>query len=385
MGSTSPFQSISPPSSPASGDDTKAKATDTLASLLNHIDDLSDACGVERKPPPGENKLIQARLGLASSLFAALRAKHPPTALHCLRVAIGCSSWGSAIGLTPEQLDEVEVAALLHDIGKISVPDKVLLKPNKLNGEEYALMGRHVEWGIDILGFCCASKEVVEIVRYAPAWFDGSRYGFERAGENLPIGARMLAIVDAYDAMTTDQIYRKAMPRDRALTELFEFSGTQFDPELIRLFAELSSSNQVKMNASVARRWLNELSPEKSNGAWRLSTPPNVRSPIEGESLFHQQLLDSMHDSVVFVDPSMRILRWNQSAERLTGIKASSVPATKVHSEFARHARRGGGTKSMTKHVPLLPALRSGSNACSAFRSEVKIKNESRSICIWHR
>ena len=298
---------------------------ESLASLLSHIDDLGAACGIEQKSSPAESKLIQVRLGMASSLFAALRAKHPPTALHCLRVAIGCSSWATALQMSPEQLDDMEVAALLHDVGKISVPDNVLCKPHKLTAEDYVAMERHVDWGVDILGHCCASRDIVDIVRYTPAWFDGSRYGFDRAGNGIPQGARMLAIVDAFDAMTTDQLYRKALSRDRALAELFEFAGTQFDPELVRSFVELSSQNQVRMHAAVARRWLGSLSPEKSNAGWRLSTPPQISSPIEGESLFHQQLLNSMHDAVIFVDPNLRIIRWNRAAEQLTGVKSSTV------------------------------------------------------------
>ena len=98
-----------------------------------------------------ENQLIQVRLGVASSLMTALRWKHAASAAHSVRVALGCSSWALAMELPDQQRDEIEVAALLHDIGKIGVPDAILLKPGKLTGDEVAVMDRHRLMGMDIL------------------------------------------------------------------------------------------------------------------------------------------------------------------------------------------------------------------------------------------
>src|SRR5581483_9641238 len=102
-----------------------------ISSLLEELED-----GHARQPTPRntlsreqENHLAQVRMGVATGLFTALRGKHEPTARHCLRVALGCSSWAQKIGLSNEQRDEVELAALLHDIGKIGVPDNILMKP----------------------------------------------------------------------------------------------------------------------------------------------------------------------------------------------------------------------------------------------------------------
>ena len=98
-----------------------------------------------------ENKLVQVRLGIASSLFAAPAAKHAPTAHHSLRVALSCSAWGAMLGWPMRQRDELEVAALLHDIGKIGVPDTILLKPAPLTPDEYHVVERHRQVGADIL------------------------------------------------------------------------------------------------------------------------------------------------------------------------------------------------------------------------------------------
>jgi diguanylate cyclase (GGDEF)-like protein/PAS domain S-box-containing protein len=271
-----------------------------------------------------ENQLVQVRLGLASSLFAALRAKHAPTAAHSVRVALSCSAWGAMLGRSEAERDEIEIAALLHDVGKIGVPDEILHKPTKLTADEFALVERHRHTGCDILRACCSSDEVLRIVEHSGAWFDGSRDGAPLAGESLPLGARMISIVDAFDAMTSDHVYRRAMSRERALAELFEFAGTQFDPRMVQEFCNFVSADQVKLQAVVARRWLKDLAPTVS-GMWQLSQGPLASSVGSVEMLFHRKLLESMHDAVIFVDGSLRVVLWNRAAERLTGIPTGSI------------------------------------------------------------
>ena len=209
-----------------------------LSSLLKTLDGNPQANALAT--PTAEDRhelhLVRARLGVASSLFVALRSKHPPTASHSLRVALAVSSWALAIEAPEDLCNVVEIAALLHDIGKIGVPDHVLMKPGRLSGEELLLMERHRQLGSEIISSCCTSPAILDTVLYAPAWFDGRRHGFDRSGQDLPIGSRMIAIVDAFDAMTTDHVYRRAMSRERALAELFETSGTQFDPDLVKQF-----------------------------------------------------------------------------------------------------------------------------------------------------
>ena len=104
---------------------------------------------------------------------------------------------------------------------------------------------------------CCASPEILEIVRHSGTWFDGSRPPTQLRGKELPQTARMLAIVDAFDSMTTPQVYRPAMSRDRAIQELCDFAGSQFDPELVVQFAELNTDQQP-LCQRVGRRWLRD-------------------------------------------------------------------------------------------------------------------------------
>ncbi|MCA9157634.1 MAG: HD domain-containing protein, partial [Planctomycetales bacterium] len=165
--------------------------------------------------------VIESRLGIYAGLFYALRAKHQPTAMHGLRVALGCSKWATWRRQSDSDRTMLEVAALLHDVGKIGVPDRVLQKPTHLNDQEQLMMEMQSQTAIEILRGAGASQELLDIVCHA-------REGFIAAGERQTTSARMLAVVDAFDSMTTEQVFRKALSRDRAVDELFQYAGTQF-------------------------------------------------------------------------------------------------------------------------------------------------------------
>ena len=306
-----------------------------------------------------ENRLAQVRLGMANSLFTAMRCRDAATASHSLRVALGCSAWSMAIELPEPQLDSIEVAALLHDIGKIGVPDGVLLKPGALLAEERTLMDRHLPFGLEILASCCASPEILEIVRHSGTWFDGSRPPTQRRGKELPQTARMLAIVDAFDSMTTPQVYRPAMSRDRAIQELCDFAGSQFDPELVVQFAELNTDQQP-LCQRVGRRWLRDLSPATANGWWQWQ--PQGKAAAETlafDSLHQQKLLENMYDGVIFLDGNLQVLQWNRGAERLTGIPAASI-LQRLFTPSGLKMRDEHGNEITDDHCPVSYALRSG-------------------------
>lgn len=272
-----------------------------------------------------ENQLIEVRLGIASSLYRALRSKHEPTARHCFRVTLGCSSWSTRMGLSTAEHDEIEVAALLHDIGKIGVPDGVITKPGPLTPQETAVMDHHWRMGQEILKSSCASANLLDIVAAAASWYDGSKSHVERAKNELPVAGRMLAIVDAFDAMMSDHVYRRAFSRERAFNELYRCAGTQFDPDLVRLFAETRDFDPHKQHETVARRWLQVLEPDAVNAQWRGNDASFVGSTGQPASLFQQRLVAQMYDAVLFVDASLKIVEWNRGAERLTGISGTSV------------------------------------------------------------
>jgi len=238
--------------------------------------------------------------------------------------------------ISEETRDEIEVAALLHDIGKIGVPDQILRKPGKLTADEAAIVERHRQSGQEILTSCSASREILDTVYHASTWYDGTKEGCDRCGDHLPLGSRMIAIVDAFDSMTTDHVYRRALSRERAVAELFECSGTQFSPDLVKDFCDLLNTERVRFNQHVAQRWLQELHAEASDALWCLSKLAPGSSESSVDSMFRQKLVDSMHDAVVFVDNSLRIVLWNRAAERLTGIQASAVLQHQWEPELVR-------------------------------------------------
>ncbi len=271
-----------------------------------------------------ENRLVEVRLGIASSLFTALRHKHSPTAAHSLRVAMGCSSWAFALGLPSDDRDQLEVAGLLHDVGKIGAPDRLLLKPEELSGDEMKLMDQYRLSGLNILANCCPSQAIVDAIRHSGGWYNGQRPNYPLVAEQIPCNARMLAIVDAFDSMTSDHAYRRAMSRERAMHELFSHAGTQFDPDLVQSFSELRITAQL--HRKVIGHWLKTLDPNQSNRFWRnLTAASPTNTATSAEALFQQKLLGNMYDAVIFVDRNMQIIQWNHGAERLTGIAASSV------------------------------------------------------------
>ena len=187
-----------------------------------------------------------------SALISALHFRDPLTAQHSRRVSALCVE-ALAGAIDQHDLKVLEVAALLHDIGKIGVPDSILLKPGPLNDEERQLMDTHDRIGIAILESSFKHEEIAAIVRAHHAHFDGSgaRCGAMRGAE-IPLRARILSIADAYDAMTDDRPYRNAMSRDLAIAELKRCAGTQFDPILVdRFVAFIEQSERPSMQQSV--------------------------------------------------------------------------------------------------------------------------------------
>ena len=280
-----------------------------------------------------ENRLVQVRLGLASSLYMALRHKHLATASHSLRVALGCSTWALYKRLDDETRDAVEVAALLHDVGKIGVPDNIL-NSSPLDGrsddQAHLALREHGEAGASILACCCHSTRILDAVRHAGSRFDGQGASASAPlGDCLPLEARMIAIVDAFDMMTADPLSGVSPSRDEALAKLQEAAGTRFDPILVTQFVELMSQQHDSLTQRVAVRWLNDLGKRQSELPWtthEVVEQPSPEAPAPaGPSLFEQQLIDSMHDGVIFVDAQSRIFLWSKGAERLTGVSAAAA------------------------------------------------------------
>jgi len=173
------------------------------------------------------------------ALVAAVDAKDPHTAHHSERVTAWALKLAAAVGLDNEAMQELEFAAIMHDVGKIAVPEGVLLKPGSLSDEEWALMKKHPVVGAEIVAKVGALTEVARIVRHHHERWDGWGYPDGLAGEAIPRLSRIIAVADAYDAMTSNRAYRRAYTKEYAVAAIRENLGTQFDPELGAAMCEL--------------------------------------------------------------------------------------------------------------------------------------------------
>jgi len=180
------------------------------------------------------NRLLKERSTAAmESLSATVDARDSYTAGHSRRVQQLALAIGRELGLSKAELDLLGHAALFHDIGKLAVPDSILLKPASLTSEEWSLMQRHAEEGariIDRLGFL---GDAVPAIRHHHERWDGSGYPDRLTGEEIPLGARIIHVADALDSMLTTRIYRAARPAAEALDELRRAAGTQFCPRTV--------------------------------------------------------------------------------------------------------------------------------------------------------
>jgi ribonuclease P protein subunit RPR2 len=174
------------------------------------------------------------------ALAAALELRDDATGGHAERVTAGALALVHAVAPEHARDPNLEFAFLLHDVGKIGVPDAVLLKPGPLDDSELRAMRRHPELGEAIVRTVPHLSEVVShVVRHHHERWDGTGYPDGLAGSDIPLAARLFAVVDAFDAMTNDRPYRRAMTHERARAELVALSGAQFDPELVPVFLDL--------------------------------------------------------------------------------------------------------------------------------------------------
>jgi putative two-component system response regulator len=170
------------------------------------------------------------------ALASAVDAKDPLTEHHCGRVAEEAIALASAAGLSEDEIEAIGYGAVLHDVGKIGIAERVLGKPGLLTDAERLEMQRHPAIGSDIIAPLRLGKVVGPIIRSHHEHWDGSGYPDGLKGEAIPIGARIVSIVDAYDAMTHDRPYRAAMSAEDARRELIRCRGSQFDSQLIELY-----------------------------------------------------------------------------------------------------------------------------------------------------
>lgn len=172
-------------------------------------------------------------------LSRALEIRDQETEGHTRRVAELARRFGRRLRLNDKQLDDLWRGAILHDIGKIGVPDSILNKPGPLTEDEWVVMRKHAEYGFHILRDVPFLKNSLEVPHYHHEKWDGSGYPIGLKGEEIPLAARLFAILDVWDALTSDRPYRKAWSREKALAHIREQAGKHFEPRLVELFSGL--------------------------------------------------------------------------------------------------------------------------------------------------
>lgn len=174
----------------------------------------------------------------ARTILKALDAKDHYTFGHSMRVAYFSLVTGREAGLSEEEMYELELSAIFHDIGKIGTPDVVLNKPSRLSEDEFQVMKQHPEKSYEILQDFPHFDKIAANARFHHERFDGKGYPQGLRGNMIPVAARIILIADTFDAMTSTRPYRKGLPYEVAYEELLQFSGTQFDPVLVAHFIE---------------------------------------------------------------------------------------------------------------------------------------------------
>lgn len=191
-----------------------------------------------------ENKSISEQA--ARTILKALDCKDSYTFGHSMRVAYFSLVTGRELGLSEDEMRELELSAIFHDIGKIGTPDAVLNKPTRLTEEEFQVMKQHPEKSYEILKEYPGFEKIAMNARFHHERFDGKGYPLGLKGEEIPLLARIILIADTFDAMTSTRPYRKGLAYEVAYEELHQFSGSQFDPELVKAFCEGMKKEALK-------------------------------------------------------------------------------------------------------------------------------------------
>ncbi len=192
-------------------------------------------------------RITQQTSDMARSLISLIGFRDQYTSSHSARVANYVRAIATQLGLSDEETETAVFAASVHDIGKIGVPDHILLKPGKLSEEEFAWIQKYPEWGWMTLRHLDGFQQAALLVLHQHERVDGSGYPNKLRGEEIPLGSRIITVADSFDALTTDRPYHRAFSHAEALAELIRCSGSQFDPEVVNAF-RLSLERQMAGN-----------------------------------------------------------------------------------------------------------------------------------------
>ena len=195
-----------------------------------------------------EQALRQTEAGAVCALTLLLDLKDLKTGMHATRLAEWAVRVGEELGLSEEELRDVEYASMLHDVGKVGIPDEILFKPGRLTDEEFDQVKKHPEYGWAILRAVPGLESVSLVVLHHHERMDGKGYPAGLEGDQIPLGARIVCVVDAFDAMLSSRSYRKGLGIEEAIRRLRDSSPDQFDPQIVAPFIELAVSDHAEIS-----------------------------------------------------------------------------------------------------------------------------------------
>ena len=211
-----------------------------------HVDESAFAQNIDNSIAEKNEELEQAYLDIVKVLRQTVEAKDPYTRGHSDRVSAFSVLLGKQLDLSENDLETLRVGGLFHDIGKIGIPDKVLTKNERLTDKEFSQIMKHPSIGAQILGNTKVFQDIIPIVKHHHERFDGKGYPSKLSGDKIPYLVRIVTICDAFDAMTSNRSYRKALPMKTVISEIEKCKGTQFDPEIANAFLKIIDSDEVK-------------------------------------------------------------------------------------------------------------------------------------------
>ena len=202
-------------------------------------------------------KLEKAYLDMVQTLRYTVEAKDTYTRGHSDRVSEYSVLIGEKLGLPEDQIKTLRIGGLFHDIGKIGIPDSILLKPDKLSDDEYSQIKNHPSIGAHILGSAEIFKDIIPIVKHHHERYDGNGYPSRLKGEEIPYIARIAAVADTFDAMTSRRSYRGPIDIEHVKEEIKRCEGTQFDPQIAEVFLDILNNDYDKIK-DIQEKYLSE-------------------------------------------------------------------------------------------------------------------------------
>lgn len=218
-----------------------------IESAIKSVKQMDEIKRINEKLEDSKEQLEQAYLDMVQTLRYTVEAKDSYTRGHSDRVSEYSVLIGEKLGLPAEQIKTLRIGGLFHDIGKIGIPDSILLKPAKLTDEEYSQIKNHPSIGAHILGSAAIFQDIIPIVKHHHERYDGNGYPSKLKGEEIPYLARIAAVADTFDAMTSRRSYRGPIDVEHVKEEIKRCEGTQFDPQIAEVFLEILNNNFAKI------------------------------------------------------------------------------------------------------------------------------------------